>query len=115
MSKISDVSLFNSVFRDVTSEVRKKKLEPGRAEKRLAKSAEAHSLSDVVELVVKRTDKAGLSEDHELKILVRAVLAWEFGVEVLDDKEFLDLSEKILAFIKADETLLGNLRKVFGV
>ncbi len=115
MSKV-DVSALHSIFRQAAKELSaKSSADRANIKQDSTKSDVSNvSLAEVVSTAFKRVNRSELTDEMELNLIVRAVLAWEFGAEILDDLSFADLSAGVVKHLKEDDILLSKIHKMLG-
>ena len=74
---------------------------------------ESISLGQAVENVYLRVRNENIPAREKLKRLIRTVLSWEFGDNILDDSQCIDLIEKILVQVEESTQLSAQIDHLF--
>jgi len=118
VSKISGISSIFSLLKQQASKVESTKQLSKK--NRSAKSNDSDELDNfktetlpsVISDAVRSIDPTW-SQDKQNRQLVRSILAWEFGDEILDDPKFYRLLDGVMATINESEALKKDFQLLF--
>ncbi|WP_428243639.1 hypothetical protein [Gynuella sp.] len=116
MSKISGISEIQALLRQQAgrlSESDRLRSGSNAQESRGVSQSRQIDLSQIVEKAYKRAKSDQLSVEDKIRIIIRSILSWEFGDEILDDVQSIELSEKILNHIESNATLKAKICRLF--
>ncbi|AJQ92731.1 hypothetical protein [Gynuella sunshinyii] len=116
MSKISGISEIQALLRQQAgrlSESDRLRSGSGAAENSGTSRSRQIDLAQVVEKAYKRAKGDQFSVEDKIRIIIRAILSWEFGNDILDDVQSIELSERILQHIETNAVLKAKICRLF--